>query len=234
VASRRRRSHPPVLAVPLARASQPAPDPEEQVREWHGLIGGRDLVQSRRAVATFLSGGLDSSAVRRAWPSREIRPRAFTARYSGSEERQRPTRLGSRHIGQPVRAELTVVDIRPDLVNIFEPIIRALDEPHADDSAIPTWLLSQAVGSRYKVALSGLGGDELFRRVVAATSASMAAERYAKLPAGVRRCAGALSQFVPEPRDGTLGVDRLKRFLARATRRGARPVPEPDDPALER
>jgi len=41
----------------------------------------------------------------------------------------------------------------------------------------------------------------------------MAAERYAKLPAGVRRCAGALSQFVPEPRDGTLGVDRLKRFL---------------------
>jgi len=51
-------------------------------------------------------------------------------------------------------AELTVVDIRPDLVNIFEPIIRALDEPHADDSAIPTWLLSQSRGESLQVALS--------------------------------------------------------------------------------
>src|SRR5438876_376218 len=83
--------------------------------------------------------------------------------------------------------------------------------PHADDSAIPTWLLSQAVASRYKVALTGIGGDELFagyRRHIGL----LAAEQYAKLPAGVRRIAGAASPLLPEPPDGTLGIDRLKRF----------------------
>ena len=68
------------------------------------------------------------------------------------------------------------------------------------------------MGSRYKVALSGLGGDELFagyRRHFGL----LAAEHYAKLPAGVRRIAGAISRMVPEPRSGGLGVDRLKRFL---------------------
>jgi asparagine synthase (glutamine-hydrolysing) len=118
-------------------------------------------------------------------------------------------------------AELTVIDIRPEILNIFEPIVRALDEPHADDSAVPTWLLSQAVGSRYKVALTGIGGDELFagyRRHLGL----LAAERYARLPAGIRRIVAAMSRFVPEPRDGSLGVDRLKRFL----RTGNGAVPE--------
>jgi len=44
------------------------------------------------------------------------------------------------------------VDITPDIADIFEKITYALDEPHADDSAIPTWALSQAVGGSYKVA----------------------------------------------------------------------------------
>jgi asparagine synthase (glutamine-hydrolysing) len=54
------------------------------------------------------------------------------------------------------------VDVRPDLRDVFEPMVEALDEPHADESAVPTWALSAAVGSAYKVALSGIGGDELF------------------------------------------------------------------------
>src|SRR4029077_18994423 len=41
----------------------------------------------------------------------------------------------------------------------------------------------------------------------------LATEQYARLPKGVRRVAGALSRFVPEPRDAGLGIDRIKRFL---------------------
>jgi len=196
---------------PFQERPSPTPDPEERVREWLDGSVAAHLV-SDVPVATFLSGGLDSSAVTASMALAGNTPHAFTARYSGSGATAADETGLARTLADRYGAQLTVVDIRPDLVNIFEPIIRALDEPHADDSAIPTWLLSQAVGSRYKVALSGLGGDELFagyRRHFGL----MAAERYAKLPAGVRRCAGALSQFVPEPRDGTLGVDRLKRFL---------------------
>src|SRR5260370_32307823 len=123
-------------------------------------------------------------------------PHAFTARYTGSgsstaDETDLARSLAARH-----RAELTVIDIHPDVERIFEPIVRALDEPHADDSAIPTWLLSQAVGSRYKVALTGIGGDELFagyRRHIGL----LVAEYYGRLAAAVRPIAAAGARLLP-------------------------------------
>jgi asparagine synthase (glutamine-hydrolysing) len=187
------------------------PDPEARVREWLDESVAAHLV-SDVPVAAFLSGGLDSSAVVASMALAGDTPHAFTARYSGSgaaaaDETDLARALATRH-----RADLTVIDIRPDVRSIFEPIVRALDEPHADDSAIPTWLLSQAVGSRYKVALTGIGGDELFagyRRHIGL----LATEYYARLPASVRQLASAAGSLLPEPRNGTLGVDRLKRFL---------------------
>ena len=196
---------------PLHERPSPTPDPEERVREWLDGSVAAHLV-SDVPVATFLSGGLDSSAVTASMALAGNTPHAFTARYSGSGATAADETGLARTLANRYGAELTVIDIRPELLNIFEPIVRALDEPHADDSAIPTWLLSQAVGSRYKVALTGIGGDELFagyRRHFGL----LAAEHYARLPAGVRRIAGAMSRFLPEPRDGSLGVDRLKRFL---------------------
>jgi asparagine synthase (glutamine-hydrolysing) len=186
-------------------------DAEARVREWLDGSVAAHLV-SDVPVAVFLSGGLDSSAVAASMALAGNTPHAFTARYTGSgataaDETDLAAALAARY-----GAQLTVVDISPDIRSIFEPIVAALDEPHADDSAIPTWLLSQAVGSRYKVALTGIGGDELFagyRRHIGL----LAAEQYARLPAGVRRIAGAASRFIPEPRDGSLGVDRMKRFL---------------------
>ncbi len=195
---------------PLHERPSPA-DPEERVREWLDGSVAAHLV-SDVPVATFLSGGLDSSAVTASMALAGNTPHAFTARYSGSGATAADETGLARTLSTRYGAELTVIDIRPELLNIFEPIVRALDEPHADDSAIPTWLLSQAVGSRYKVALTGIGGDELFagyRRHFGL----LAAEHYARLPTGVRRIAGTISRMIPEPRDGTLGVDRLKRFL---------------------
>ncbi len=195
---------------PLYERPSPA-DPEERVREWLDGSVAAHLV-SDVPVATFLSGGLDSSAVTASMALAGNTPHAFTARYSGSGAAAADETALARTLATRYGAQLTLIDIRPEIRNIFEPIVRALDEPHADDSAIPTWLLSQAVGANYKVALTGIGGDELFagyRRHFGL----LAAEHYARLPAGVRRMAGALSRLVPEPRDGSLGVDRLKRFL---------------------
>jgi asparagine synthase (glutamine-hydrolysing) len=188
------------------------PDPEERVREWLDGSVAAHLV-SDVPVAAFLSGGLDSSAVVASMAlSGQEAPHAFTARYFGSgaaaaDETGLAGTLAARY-----GAELTLVDIQPNIRDIFEPIVRALDEPHADDSAIPTWLLSQAVGSRYKVALTGIGGDELFAGYRRHTGL-LAAGHYARLPQTVRRAFGAASRLLPEPRNGTLGVDRLKRFL---------------------
>ncbi len=59
-------------------------------------------------------------------------------------------------------ARFTIVDVEPDVRDLLEPIVGALDEPHADGSALPTWLISERVAAEYKVAHVGTGGDELF------------------------------------------------------------------------
>ena len=187
------------------------PDAEARVREWLDGSVAAHLV-SDVPVAAFLSGGLDSSAVVSSMALTGGAPHAFTARYTGAGAARADETGLAKTLARRYGSELTLIDIRPDLREIFEPIVRALDEPHADDSAIPTWLLSQAVGSRYKVALTGIGGDELFAGYRRHTGL-LAAEQYARLPAGLRRAAAAVSRLLPEPRNGSLGVDRLKRFL---------------------
>jgi asparagine synthase (glutamine-hydrolysing) len=73
-------------------------------------------------------------------------------------------------------------------------------------------VLSQAVGSSHKVALTGIGGDELFagyRRHLGL----VAADRYARLPRVLRRAAARVAQLLPDSAGSGLTIDRLKRFL---------------------
>ncbi len=199
--------------LPRHAAAAPS-DVEDQVRHWLDESVAAHLV-SDVPVAAFLSGGLDSSAVvasmaRAAAPHGQP-PHAFTARYGGSGADAADETGLAHSLATRYGVRLSVVDIAPDLRDCFEPIVRALDEPHADDSALPTWALSQAVGSSYKVALTGIGGDELFagyRRHLGL----LAAGRYARLPAGLRHGAARLAQLLPDW-SGGLGVDRLKRFV---------------------
>ncbi len=170
-------------------------------------------------VAAFLSGGLDSSAVvaSMALANPAAPPHVFTARYSGSGAAAADESALAAQLAQRYGAKLSVVDISPQISDVIEPIVRALDEPHADDSSIPTWSLSRAVGSSYKVALTGIGGDELFagyRRHLGLADA----ERFTRLPRAVRRVIARSLQLLPDVGAG-LHMDRLKRF-ASATSNG--------------
>jgi asparagine synthase (glutamine-hydrolysing) len=188
-------------------------DIEERVLAWLDDSVLAHLV-SDVPVAAFLSGGIDSSAVvssmaRIGGPT----PHAFTARYRGSGAEGADETGLAQLLTNRYGAKLTVVDVEPNVVEIFEPIIRSLDEPHADPSAIPTWLLSQAIASEYKVALAGTGGDELFggyRRHIGL----LAGEHYRRLPRFVQRAISGLANILPEPRSGALTVNRIKRFTA--------------------
>jgi len=196
----------------LPRERKPAPrDVEARIVDWLDESVRAHLV-SDTPVAAFLSGGLDSSAVVASWALAGDAPHAFTARYFGTgaasvDETDLARRLAARY-----GVQLTEVDIHPDVRDLLEPITYALDEPHADESALPTWLLSRAVGASYKVALTGIGGDELFagyRRHIGL----LVGEHYARLPRPVQQGVSALANLFREPRGGSLTVDRLKRFL---------------------
>jgi len=188
-------------------------DAEERVRAWLDDSVQAHLV-SDVPVAAFLSGGLDSSAVVSSMARvAGATPHAFTARFHGSGAESTDETPLARALADRYGVRLTIVDVEPNVREIFEPIIHSLDEPQADESAIPSWVVSQAIAAEYKVALAGTGGDELFggyRRHMAL----LAGDRYRRLPLPLRRVITSLANAIPEPSTGDLTVSRIKRFVA--------------------
>lgn len=163
-------------------------------------------------MAVLLSGGLDSSAVFSSMAISGATPHAFTARYHGSGAADSDESGLARELVNRYGGRLTVVDIEPDVSNVLERAMYSLDEPHADESAIPTWMLSQRVAQDYKVVLAGTGGDELFggyRRHFGL----LASNWYTGLPPLARSMITSAVSTLPEPRNGQLSVHRLKRFV---------------------
>ncbi|UXI66334.1 asparagine synthase (glutamine-hydrolyzing) [Tahibacter amnicola] len=124
-----------------------------------------DKAVSDRLVAdvpfgAFLSGGLDSSVVVALMARHLSQPvRTFSigfreARYSElSDARRVAQHLGTDHHEQVVE---------PDATTLVEQLVWHLDEPFADSSALPTFLVSQLAARQVKMVLSGDGGDEAF------------------------------------------------------------------------
>ncbi|MFS8136504.1 MAG: asparagine synthase (glutamine-hydrolyzing) [Thermomonas sp.] len=108
----------------------------------------------------FLSGGLDSSVVVALMARHLTSPvRTFTIGFRESAYSElADARVVARHLGTE-HHEL-VVD--PDAVSLLQTLVWHFDEPFADSSAVPTFLVSQLARQHVKMVLTGDGGDELF------------------------------------------------------------------------
>jgi asparagine synthase (glutamine-hydrolysing) len=117
-------------------------------------------------VASFLSGGLDSSIVTAlAWrhdPGIEAYSIAFRAednRLEAMPDDAKYARIMAAHLG----IRLHEIEISPDVVAELPRMVDTLDEPIGDPAAINTLLMCQAArDAGVKVLLSGMGADELF------------------------------------------------------------------------
>jgi asparagine synthase (glutamine-hydrolysing) len=112
-------------------------------------------------LGAFLSGGIDSSLIVSLMRKASSSPvKTFTIGFPGEPfDESGPAAavasyLGTEHIALRLTAK-DALDVVPRIPELY-------DEPFADDSQIPTWLLCRHCRDHVTVALSGDGGDELF------------------------------------------------------------------------
>ena len=127
----------------------------------------------------------------------------------------------ARQVARAFGTEHHELILRPDVVDIVEDLTWYLDEPFGDTSAIPTYMVSKLASEHVKVVLSGDGGDELFagydKYLV-----EQRERRFDKVPAGIRRLAGAVGHAMPEGMRGRrflqhLALDGPRRYLHAST-----------------
>jgi asparagine synthase (glutamine-hydrolysing) len=148
-------------------------------------------------LGAFLSGGIDSTTVTALMQANASRPvKTFTIGFheQGYNEAAHAAavakHLGTEHTELYVDPQ-TARDVIPRLADMF-------DEPFADSSQIPTFLISEMTRRHVTVALSGDGGDEVFAGYNRHVNAASVARLRGRIPSGMRRTvAGAIESVSP-------------------------------------
>lgn len=150
--------------LPAPPAISGAADCDEQalLEEFEGLL--EDAVRRQLTadvpVGVLLSGGVDSSLITAMAVRASSQVKTFTVGFSGfgKYDESAHARLIAQFFGTE-HIELNAGEVSLDLLPI---LARQYDEPMADSSMIPTFLVSRLVRQHCTVALGGDGGDELF------------------------------------------------------------------------
>lgn len=217
--------------VPVRYWALPAPplvldpaSPQDAAALAHEARERLEAAVQRRLVAdvpvgTFLSGGLDSSAVTALMALHSGAPvKTFTIGFQADEYDERAfartvaERYGTDHHEEVV--DVSAAELLPKLVWHY-------GEPFADPSAIPTYLVSQLARRHVTVALTGDGGDEFF----------LGYGRYAdclamgwvdRIPSPLRRAADWSARAIPESLARRRYVRGGRRLLQLSSLSGAR------------
>ncbi|HOX37871.1 MAG TPA: asparagine synthase (glutamine-hydrolyzing) [Candidatus Brocadiia bacterium] len=204
----------------LRRYWRPVFEPDNAMSEQDAVVELKSLLEecvrlrliSDVPLGAFLSGGLDSSitvALMSALSNKPVETFSIGFRekkyneleYAGMVARK----FGTKH---------TEFMVSPDAMSVLPRLVWHYDEPFADSSAIPTFLLSELTRRSVTVALTGDAGDECFAGYPRYKALWLASQTDA-LPKVLRRALySKLWQELPASSEPKTLRRRLKRFAA--------------------
>jgi asparagine synthase (glutamine-hydrolysing) len=206
--------------VSFARIDERADGLEWQRRFEAALADAvRSHLVSDVPIGAFLSGGIDSSLVVALMSQGRGPVETFTMGFDALHNPLLDERPLARQVATRYGCNYHELAVQPDFREIVGEIVNAFDEPFADDSVVPSYYISRFARQSVKVALSGLGGDELFGGYERYSGVQLARHYSRVMPASLHR---ALVQPVirrlPEPAHGGGATDHAKRFADAALR----------------
>ena len=187
--------------------SRPVDDPERLYRDIAAAL--EDSVEKHMradvTVGSFLSGGIDSTAIAALAKRHNPDLLTFTTGFEreGYSEidvaAESAAAIGVEHVVKVVTAE--------EMMETLPLIVWYLDDPVADPALVPLYFVAREARKHVKVVLSGEGADELFGGyTIYREPISLAA--FDKVPRPLRRGLGTASRLIPE---GVRGKDLLRR-----------------------
>ncbi len=142
----------------------PAGDEEticRRIRDCLREVVGMQMI-SDVPLGAFLSGGIDSSTVVALMSQCSGQPvKTFSIGFDQVDESFNELSY-ARRVARRFRTDHTEYILAPEVTELISNLVWYFDEPFGDSSAILTYLISRAAREKVTVALTGIGGDELF------------------------------------------------------------------------
>lgn len=168
----------------------------------------RIRLRSDVPVGVLLSGGLDSSlVVASAVKASAQTIKTFTMGLPGSNlDETSYAGIVARHFA----TDHHILEVPEPSLTVLDEIAPFIDEPIADSSLIPAYMVSKLTAQHVKVALGGDGGDELFGGYGNYTAALADQARFGWLPDGVFRLGAVIAGLIPPGIPGRNRISALR------------------------
>lgn len=173
----------------------------------------RKRMVSDAPLGAFLSGGIDSSSV--VGLMSELFDQPVKTFSIGFEDQSYSELKYARIVAEKCNTDHHEYILKPDPIALFEDMVNSIDEPFADTSSIPTYLVSKIAREDVKVVLSGDGGDELFAGYDWYL-ADILAHNLSKIRLNdfdVFKVSNFLIRFLPTSRSKKGGFNSIKKFI---------------------